>query len=57
VQKLSDQATLAHQERLVQGECTPRASSLFLAMLDSFREIERYTRRMSRDLEKAATAG
>jgi len=57
VQKLSDQATLAHQERLVQGECEPRASSLFLAMLDSFREIERYTRRMSRDLEKAVTAG
>ena len=56
-QKRSDQATLAHQERLVQGECAPRASSLFLSMLDSFREIERYTRRMSRDLEKAATAG
>ena len=56
VQQLSDRFALSHQERLLQGECAPRASSLFLAMLDNFREIERYTRRMSRDLEKAATA-
>jgi Na+/phosphate symporter len=57
LQKLSDQVALSHQERLLRGVCAPRASSLFLAMLDNFREIERYTRRMSRDLEKAATAG
>ena len=56
-QKRSDQVALAHQERLLQGVCAPRASSLFLSMLDSFREIERYTRRVSRDLEKPAGAG
>jgi len=56
-QALSDEAALGHQERLIRGECVARASSLFLAMLDYFREIERYTRRMTADLAKAlATA-
>jgi len=54
-QAFSDQAALGHQERLLRGICVPRASSLFLAMLDYFREIERYTRRMSTDLERALT--
>ena len=52
----ADQVALRHQERLVRGVCMPRASSIFLAMLDSFREIERYTRRMSQDLQKALAA-
>jgi len=52
-QALSDEAALGHQERLIRGECVPRASSIFLAMLDYFREIERYSRRMSADLAKA----
>jgi len=56
-QTRSDQVALAHQERLLQGVCAPRASSIFLSMLDAFREIERYTRRVSRDLEKPATTG
>jgi Na+/phosphate symporter len=55
-QAFSDQAAHGHQERLLRGSCVPRASSLFLAMLDYFREIERYTQRMSLDLEKALTA-
>ncbi len=54
-QIFSDQAALGHQERLLRGTCVARASSLFLAMLDYFREIERYSRRMSLDLEKALT--
>jgi len=55
-QAVSDGAATGHQERLLRGDCAPRASSLFLAMLDYFREIERYTRRMSTDLEKAFAA-
>jgi Na+/phosphate symporter len=54
-QAFSDEIALGHQERLIRGVCIPRASSLFLAMLDYFREIERYTRRMSLELEKALT--
>ena len=56
-QALCDEVASRHQDRLIHGVCAPRASSIFLAMLDSFREIERYTRRMSGDLEKALTAG
>ena len=54
-QAFSNEAAHGHQERLLRGTCVPRASSLFLAMLDYFREIERYTRRISMDLEKALT--
>jgi Na+/phosphate symporter len=54
-QAFSDKAAHGHQERLLRGDCVPRASSFFLAMLDYFREIERYTRRMSTDLERALT--
>ncbi len=52
-QALGDEAALGHQERLLRGICASRASSVFLAMLDYFREIERYTRRMSVDLAKS----
>ena len=51
-QGLCEEAAFHHQERVIQGVCTSRASSLFLAMLDDFREIERYIRRMSADIEK-----
>ena len=54
-QAFSNEAAHGHQERLLQGTCVPRASSLFLAMLDYFREIERYTRRISMGLEKTLT--
>jgi Na+/phosphate symporter len=54
-QAFSDKAAHGHQERLLRGDCVPRASSFFLAMLDYFREIERYTRRMSSDLERTLT--
>jgi Na+/phosphate symporter len=50
---LCDRVALSHQERVLQGICLPRASSVFLSMLDSFREIERYVRRMSVSVEKA----
>jgi Na+/phosphate symporter len=51
-----DEAAAHHQERLLRGACAPRASSLFFAMLDYFREIERYTRRVSADFEKTLPA-
>jgi Na+/phosphate symporter len=55
-QTLTDQAAQGHQERLLRGICASQASSVFLAMLDNFREIERYVRRMCADLEKALTS-
>jgi len=33
-----------HQERLIQGVCAPRASSIYLAMVDYLRGVERHQR-------------
>ncbi len=33
-----------HQERLIQGVCVPRASSIYLAMVDYLRGVERHLR-------------
>ncbi|OGB95440.1 MAG: hypothetical protein A2Z31_00700 [candidate division NC10 bacterium RBG_16_65_8] len=51
-QAFCDEITVYHQDRLIRGVCKPRASSVFLAMLDSFREIERYVRRMTLKIEE-----
>ena len=53
LQTLCDEAAMHHQDRVLHRTCTPRASSVFLAMLDYFREIERYVRRMSTAVEKS----
>lgn len=55
-QAYCDEIAIYHQERLIRGVCKPRASSVFLSMLDSFREIERYVRRMTAQLAKAFPA-
>src|SRR5512139_253787 len=55
-QACCDEISVYHQERLIRGVCKPRASSVFLSMLDSFREIERYVRRMTVQLTKAFAA-
>lgn len=44
----------SHEDRLLSGVCLPRSSSIYLAMLDGFREVERYTRRIADALEKPA---
>ncbi len=54
-QTYCDEISLHHQDRLIRGVCKPRASSVFLSMLDSFREIERYVQRMTTPVEKAIT--
>jgi Na+/phosphate symporter len=51
-----DEMAVYHQERLIRGVCKPRASSVFLSMLDSFREVERYVRRMTVQLTKVFAA-
>lgn len=51
-QAYCDEISVYHQERVIRGVCTPRASSIFLSMLDSFREIERYVRRITLQLAK-----
>jgi len=55
-QTLCDEAAFHHEERVIRGTCTPRASSVFLAMLDFSREIERYVHRIVAAVEKTIPA-
>jgi Na+/phosphate symporter len=48
-----DAAAFDHEERLLQGACVPRASGVFLKMLDHFGTIEQAVRRMGVDLDRA----
>src|SRR5215471_12855794 len=41
---MANEYARAHEERLVEGECRPAASSAFLAILDYLREITRHAR-------------
>ena len=41
-----------HEERLLRGVCVPGSGSVYLGMLDNFREIERYTRRLADALDR-----
>ena len=48
--RFQDQASefaRAHEERLIEGVCMPKASSAYLAMLDHLREITRHARRIA----------
>lgn len=45
-QILAGEYAQAHQQRLIQGLCLPKASSSFLALLDYLREIEWHTRQI-----------
>jgi Na+/phosphate symporter len=46
-----------HQERLIQGVCVPRASSIYLAMIDHLRGIERHQREIVRKVTGQARGG
>ncbi len=45
-QDLASEFARAHEERLIEGVCMPKASSAYLAMLDYLREITRHGRRI-----------
>ncbi|HUO62454.1 MAG TPA: hypothetical protein VMT97_02030 [Terriglobales bacterium] len=43
-EELANEYARAHEDRLVEGDCRPAASSAFLAILDYLREITRHAR-------------
>jgi Na+/phosphate symporter len=43
-----------HEQRLIEGVCIPRASSVYLAMLDHFRGVEWHARQIAEKLQPAA---
>lgn len=48
----ADDFSTKHEERLIEGICTPKASALFLKMIDSFKGIARQSRELAADLAK-----
>jgi Na+/phosphate symporter len=52
-QGLADAYGLSHQQRLIEGVCMPKASSIFVAMLDYLRGIEWHTRQIVQKLGPA----
>ncbi|HMK37393.1 MAG TPA: hypothetical protein VK463_20130 [Desulfomonilaceae bacterium] len=47
---------LAHEDRLISGLCSPKASSLYLDILDSIRNISRHFRDMTEALKRISAA-
>jgi Na+/phosphate symporter len=45
--EMIDEYALAHQERLIDGTCISKSSSVYLAILDYLADIERHTRQMA----------
>lgn len=46
-QDLASEFARAHEERLIEGVCVPRASSAYLAILDYLREFVRHARQIA----------
>jgi Na+/phosphate symporter len=46
---------LTHEDRLISGLCSPKASSLYLDILDSIRNINRHFREMTEALQRIST--
>jgi phosphate uptake regulator len=57
-QEVASEFARAHEERLVDGVCQPRASSTYLAILDNLREVTRHCRQIAhRVVASRAAAG
>ena len=46
-----------HEKRLIEGVCQPRASSIYLMMLDDIRGVEWHARQIAEKLQRAAPPG
>lgn len=49
----ANEYALFHEERLIEGVCVPRASSIYLAMLDHLKGIEWHARQIAEKLQPA----
>jgi phosphate uptake regulator len=58
-QEVASEFARAHEERLIEGVCLPRASSAYLAILDNLREVTRHCRQIAHRVvaSRAAAAG
>lgn len=54
---LANEYALAHQQRLIEGLCLPRASSIFVALLDYFKGIEEHLGQIAAKLSHEVASG
>lgn len=52
-ERKADEYALFHQQRLIEGVCLPKASSVYLAILDYLKGIEWHTRQIAQKLAAA----
>lgn len=55
-EEMADEYALAHQKRLIEGVCMPKASSVYVAILDYLKGIEWHTRQITKKLSSAASS-
>jgi Na+/phosphate symporter len=50
VERMADEYSTLHEERLIEGLCAPKASQLFIQMLDAFKTISWHSKEIAQDL-------
>ncbi len=50
IEKIADDYATKHEERLIEGLCAPKASQIYIQMLDAFKSIGWHAREIAKDL-------
>lgn len=53
-EEMANEYALAHQQRLIEGVCMPKASSVYVAILDYLKGIEWHTRQIAKKLSSVS---
>lgn len=53
-EEMANEYSLFHQQRLVEGVCMPKASSVYVAIVDYFKGIGSHVRQIAQKLSAAA---
>jgi Na+/phosphate symporter len=51
-EKIADEYATRHEERLIEGLCAPKASQLYIQMIDAFKSIAWHAKELAKDLGK-----
>lgn len=55
-EEMANEYALAHQQRLIEGVCMPKASSVYVALLDYLKGVEWHTRQIAKRFSSASTS-
>jgi Na+/phosphate symporter len=50
LEKMADEYATRHEERLIEGLCAPKASQLYIQMIDAFKGIAWHAKEIAKDL-------